>query len=100
MTRDLALSQSARLAAVQAPVIPIVGRWIAETPGTISLGQGVVGTGRRREAVAASQRFGATLERPSLRTGRRSAASWSELLEAKLARENGITGQARRAACW
>jgi hypothetical protein len=28
-------AQSRRLAAVQAPVIPIVGRWIAETPGTI-----------------------------------------------------------------
>jgi aspartate/methionine/tyrosine aminotransferase len=28
--------------AVQAPIIPVVGGWIRETPGTISLGQGVV----------------------------------------------------------
>ena len=46
---------------MQAPVIPIVGRWIAETPGTISLGQGVVSYGPPPEAVEASQRFGATL---------------------------------------
>ena len=32
VTRDLALSQSARLAAVQAPVIPIVGRWMIRDP--------------------------------------------------------------------
>jgi hypothetical protein len=31
-----------RLAAVQTPVVPIVSRWIADVPGTISLGQGVV----------------------------------------------------------
>jgi hypothetical protein len=38
-------SDPLRLAAVQAPVIPIIGRWIADTPGTISLGQGMVGYG-------------------------------------------------------
>ena len=31
-----------RIQQVQDPVIPIVGRWTSETPGTISLGQGVV----------------------------------------------------------
>jgi aspartate/methionine/tyrosine aminotransferase len=36
------LAQSSRLAAVQSPVIPIVGEWIRQHPGTISLGQGVV----------------------------------------------------------
>jgi aspartate/methionine/tyrosine aminotransferase len=36
------LGQSSRLAAVQSPVIPIVGEWIRQHPGTISLGQGVV----------------------------------------------------------
>lgn len=34
--------QSKRIAAVQAPMIPVVGEWIAQYPGTISLGQGVV----------------------------------------------------------
>ena len=43
---------------MQAPVIPIVGRWIAETPGTISLGQGVVSYGPPVEAVEAARRFG------------------------------------------
>jgi aspartate/methionine/tyrosine aminotransferase len=38
---------------VQAPIIPIVGRWIRETPGTISLGQGVVHYGPPQAAVAA-----------------------------------------------
>ncbi len=28
--------------AIQSPIIPIVGEWIRQTPGTISLGQGVV----------------------------------------------------------
>ena len=30
-----------RMAAVQSPIIPVVGQWITESPGTISLGQGV-----------------------------------------------------------
>lgn len=34
--------ESQRLAQVQAPVIPIIGELAAKTPGTISLGQGVV----------------------------------------------------------
>jgi len=33
--------KSNRMEAVQSPIIPVVGQWIAETPGTISLGQGV-----------------------------------------------------------
>ena len=33
---------ASRVEHIQAPVIPIVGQWIRETPGTISLGQGVV----------------------------------------------------------
>jgi aspartate/methionine/tyrosine aminotransferase len=33
--------KSNRMEAVQSPIIPVVGQWIAESPGTISLGQGV-----------------------------------------------------------
>ncbi len=33
---------ASRVEHIQAPVIPIVGQWIRETPGTLSLGQGVV----------------------------------------------------------
>ncbi len=38
----MTLSPSNRIQAVQDPIIPIVGQWIRENPGTISLGQGVV----------------------------------------------------------
>ena len=39
--------------AVQAPIIPILGEWIRATPGTISLGQGMVAYGPPPEAAAA-----------------------------------------------
>jgi aspartate/methionine/tyrosine aminotransferase len=38
---------------VQAPIIPVVGSWIRATPGTISLGQGVVHYGPPQAAVDA-----------------------------------------------
>jgi aspartate/methionine/tyrosine aminotransferase len=38
---------------VQAPIIPVVGGWIRETPGTISLGQGVVHYGPPPEVLDA-----------------------------------------------
>lgn len=49
--------QSRRLAAVQTPIIPIVSRWIAESPGTVSLGQGVVSYGPPADAVAVLASF-------------------------------------------
>jgi aspartate/methionine/tyrosine aminotransferase len=52
--------QSRRLAAVQTPIIPIVSRWIAETPGTVSLGQGVVSYGPPDQALAALRGFPAS----------------------------------------
>jgi aspartate/methionine/tyrosine aminotransferase len=53
-----AFVQSRRLAGVQTPVIPVVRRWTTETPGTISLGQGVVDYGPPAEALEAARRFG------------------------------------------
>ena len=44
-----------RMDAVQSPVIPIIGAMIRETPGTISLGQGVVHYGPPPEAVDAAR---------------------------------------------
>ncbi|MEM9721029.1 MAG: pyridoxal phosphate-dependent aminotransferase [Bacteroidota bacterium] len=35
-------TSASRVEHIQAPVIPIVAQWIRETPGTLSLGQGVV----------------------------------------------------------
>ena len=48
---------SQRIASVQAPIIPILGEWIRSTPGTISLGQGMVGYGPPDEAAAAIPAF-------------------------------------------
>jgi aspartate/methionine/tyrosine aminotransferase len=81
--------ESRRLAAVQTPVIPIVSRWIAETPGTISLGQGIVSYGPPPEALAALGTFPS-----SIADHRYGPVEGLEPLvaaiERKLARENGI----------
>jgi aspartate/methionine/tyrosine aminotransferase len=83
------IAESRRLAAVQTPVIPIVSRWIAETPGTISLGQGIVSYGPPPEALAALRTF------PSSTGGHRygpveGQPDLIDALTAKLARENHI----------
>jgi len=83
------LSPSRRAAGVQLPIIPTVAGWIAETPGTISLGQGVVHYGPPPEALAAIPEFLRTVPHhtyipdaglPELR----------KAFEAKLRAENGI----------
>ena len=74
---------------VQAPIIPVVGGWIRETPGTISLGQGVVHYGPPREAIDAVRE---ALERPSTHEYG-DGAGIPPLVRAirdKLLRENGI----------
>jgi aspartate/methionine/tyrosine aminotransferase len=62
MTRKstAAFGESHRLAAVQTPVIPVISRLIAETPGTISLGQGLVAYGPPAAALEAARTFGAS----------------------------------------
>lgn len=80
---------SARMRAVQAPVIPIIGELIRATPGTISLGQGIVSYGPPREAMAAAAAFGGDLE--DHRYGPvEGLPVLLDLLGDKLARENGI----------
>lgn len=83
------MNQSRRLAAVQSPIIPVVSRWIAETPGTVSFGQGVVSYGPPEAAVRAlkafpgnpsDHRYGAVEGEPAL----------VALIEQKLRLENGI----------
>ena len=51
------MHESKRLTAVQTPVIPIVSQWMAETPGTISLGQGMVAYGPPDAAIVAAREF-------------------------------------------
>ena len=83
------IDQSRRLAAVQTPVIPIVSRWIAETPGTISLGQGVVSYAPPPEAIAALATFPASLG--DHRYGDvEGEPALIAAIEEKLARENGL----------
>jgi aspartate/methionine/tyrosine aminotransferase len=82
--------QSRRLAAVQPPVIPIVGRWIAETPGTISLGQGIVSYGPPSEVLDAVRGFGG--EPGDHRYGPvEGLPDLVAAIEAKLRDENGMT---------
>ena len=51
------MHESARLRAVQAPIIPVIADLIRRHPGTISLGQGVVGYGPPAAALAQLDRF-------------------------------------------
>ena len=51
------MTESSRLRAVQSPIIPVIADLIRARPGTISLGQGVVGYGPPREAIAQIERF-------------------------------------------
>jgi aspartate/methionine/tyrosine aminotransferase len=82
--------QSRRLAAVQPPVIPIVGRWIAGTPGTVSLGQGIVSYGPPPDVMDAVRGFGTSLG--DHRYGPvEGGPGLVGALEAKLARENGMS---------
>ena len=89
MTAHRGLGQSARLAAVQAPIIPNVGQFIAETPGTISLGQGMVSWGPPLEALEALTRMhdDPDLHRYGAVEG---DAELIAIIERKLADENGI----------
>jgi aspartate/methionine/tyrosine aminotransferase len=72
----------------------MVGRWTAETPGTISLGQGVVSYEPPTEAIDAARRFGGSLT--DHRYGPvEGLPPLVAAIEAKLARENGITVRPR-----
>ncbi len=80
---------SARIDAVQAPIIPILGEWIRQSPGTISLGQGMVAYGPPAEALAAvpafvadpaAHRYGPVEGLPAL----------VDALSTKLTAENGL----------
>lgn len=53
---------ASRMDRIQAPIIPVVGSWIRESPGTISLGQGVVHYGPPPQAMDAIR---AALSTPS-----------------------------------
>src|SRR5712671_3410014 len=78
-----------RMDRVQAPIIPVVGGWIRETPGTISLGQGVVHYGPPPEVLDAVR---GALAQPSTHEYNDGAGipSLVEAIRAKLSVENHI----------
>ena len=75
--------------AVQAPIIPILGEWIRQTPGTISLGQGMVAYGPPPEALDAIPQFLSSSDAHGYGPVEGMPALVGAL-EAKLTRENGL----------
>ena len=78
-----------RMDAVQAPIIPVIGAMIRETPGTISLGQGVVHYGPPRQAIDAAAEALGDMVTHEYGDGDGSPAL-VERIEEKLRRDNGI----------
>jgi aspartate/methionine/tyrosine aminotransferase len=78
-----------RMQAVQPPVIPVVAELIRSCPGTISLGQGVVGYGPPESAFAELNAFAADPQNHKYKPVQ-GLAALVELLAAKLQTENGI----------
>lgn len=83
------------MAAVQMPIIPAVGALIAAHPGTISLGQGVAYYGPPQAAVDRIGTFLATPDHDKYGPVQ-GLPLLVELIEAKLAAENGIGTSGRR----
>jgi aspartate/methionine/tyrosine aminotransferase len=86
---DKALRSVNRMERIQAPIVAVVGDWIRQTPGTISLGQGVVHYGpppaaieavREALGAAGTHEYQPVAGLPALR----------ERIYVKLAAENGI----------
>ena len=80
---------TSRMEAVQAPIVPVLGEMIRQTPGTISLGQGMVHYGPPRQALdavataladPATHEYGDGIGAPAL----------IDRIGQKLRRENGI----------
>jgi aspartate/methionine/tyrosine aminotransferase len=84
-----ALKTRSRMDAIQAPIVAVVGDWIRQTPGTISLGQGVVHYGPPQEALVAVQE---ALTDPVTHEYQDGAGvpPLVDALTAKLGAENGI----------
>jgi aspartate/methionine/tyrosine aminotransferase len=83
------MHESQRLRATQSPIIPVIADLIRSHPGTISLGQGVVGYGPPPEALAGIERFLSTPDNHKYQA----VAGIPPLLEAiaaKLDAENGV----------
>lgn len=80
---------SRRIAAVQSPVIPVVGAWTRNSPGTLSLGQGMVSYPPPGSALSAIRDFGGQAEH-HLYGPAFGHPPLLALIQDKLRRENGI----------
>ena len=83
------MNESQRLQTTQSPIIPVIADLIRSTPGTLSLGQGVVGYGPPPECQAEIARFHADAANHKYQP----VAGISALLaaiERKLATDNGV----------
>src|SRR4051812_3138071 len=83
------MRDASRMAAVQSPVIPVVGELIRANPGTISLGQGVVYYGPPPQAGEALQAFFADPDNHKYKLVD-GIPALQDALKAKLASENRI----------
>ena len=84
------MEASTRMLRVQSPIIPVVGALIRENPGTISLGQGVVGYPPPQEAIDRISTFLANPDNHKYKAVD-GIPELLELIRAKLDRENGIS---------
>lgn len=83
------MRHSKTLTSVQTPIIPTVGAWLKNTPGALSLGQGMVAYAPPISALQAIQNFGAQPEHHLYGP----ASGYAPLLEQitqKLSRENHL----------
>src|SRR6185295_17387107 len=89
------VTSRSRMDAVQAPIVPIVGDLIRQTPGTISLGQGVVHYGPPQAAIDAAR---AAAQRPATHQYQdgHGLPALVERLAHKLRTENGVDVAAGR----
>lgn len=83
-------SQAIRAASIQPPVIPIVGEWTRDNPGTLSLGQGVVDWGPPEAAYEGIDRFREDPDNHKYQLAQ-GIPPLLDLIGNKLRDENGIT---------
>ena len=82
-------TNSTRMDAVQSPIIPVIGELIRQSPGTISLGQGVVYYGPPKSAFDRIPEFLADPENHKYKAVQ-GIPPLLEIIEAKLKADNGI----------
>src|SRR5882672_6635383 len=83
------LNSRSRMDAIQAPIIAVIGDLIRQTPGTISLGQGVVHYGPPAAALTAAAGAVANTSTHDYQPAAGQPALISAI-EEKLRRDNGI----------